>query len=83
MRRTMFGTKKRKGGVMNKYGARIYPLKLKVIVIKQCIKKPGSSNYVVDRLEDGRQREKHISLENSEGIADAVQRALKGEQQSE
>ncbi|MBA7638821.1 hypothetical protein ES703_46477 [subsurface metagenome] len=65
-----------------KYGARIYPLKLKVIVIKQTIKKP-ESGYVIDRLEDGRHREKHVRWDDSEGIADAVRRALRGELQAE
>jgi len=66
-----------------KYGARIYPLDLEVILIKQTIKKPGSSNYVIDRLEDGRHREKHVTWEDSLDIADAVRRALRAELQAE
>ena len=63
----------------NKYGVRIYPLpNSDVIIIKQTVKKLGSLRYVVDTLEDGEQREKHISIDNTAGVADAVRLALRG-----
>lgn len=64
----------------NRYGVRIYPTPdSDRIRIKQTIKRSGSQTYVVDRMEDGEQREKHVNVGDAAGIADAVQRALRGE----
>ena len=66
--------------MLNKYGVRIYPIAdSDVIRIKQTVKRPESPRYVVDTLEDGTHREKHISVDDLAGIADAVRRALRGE----
>ncbi|MDD4877018.1 MAG: hypothetical protein PHQ86_07840 [Dehalococcoidales bacterium] len=62
----------------NKYGVRIYPLDKKVILIKQTVKKDGSSNYVVDTMADGEHREAHVDINDDRGIADAVRTALTG-----
>ena len=64
----------------NKYGVRIYAMPdSDVILLKQTVKRPESPRYVIDTLEDGTHREKHISVDDSVGIADAVRAALRGE----
>ena len=64
----------------NKYGVRIYAMPdSDVILIKQTVRRPESPRYVIDTMLDGTHREKHISVDNTAGIADAVRRALKGE----
>ena len=63
----------------NKYGVRIYDMPdSDTILIKQTVKRPGSPRYVIDTLEDGTHREKHVSKDDSGCIADAVRAALKG-----
>lgn len=62
-----------------KYGARIYPLDSEKVLVKQTVRKPGSPRYVVDIREDGQDREAHIRWDDTQSIADAVRRALKGE----
>jgi len=64
----------------NKYGVRIYAMPdSDVILIKQTVKRPVSPRYVIDTLPDGTHREKHISVDDAAGIADAVRCFLKGE----
>jgi hypothetical protein len=63
----------------NKYGVRIYDMPdSDVILIKQTVKRPGSPRYVIDTLADGTHREKHMGIDDSSGIADAIRAALKG-----
>lgn len=63
----------------NKYGVRIYGMPdSHVILIKQAVKRANSPRYVIDALEDGTHREKHVSVADSASIADAVRAALRG-----
>ncbi len=48
------------------------------ILIKQTVKKTGSPRYIVDILPDGKHREKHISIKDDKGIADAIRHAIEG-----
>ncbi len=61
-----------------KFGARVYPLDSEVILIKQTVKKPDSSRYVVDVLPDGTHREAHIRFDDVKSIGAAVHSALMG-----
>lgn len=63
----------------HKYGVRIYSLDSEVMLLKQTVKKPGLPRYVIDTFSDGTHREVHIPQGDTEGIADAVRQALKGE----
>jgi len=68
----------------NRYGVRIYPIEgSEVIRIKQTVKRPKHPRYVVDTLKDGTHREAHIKVNDAAAIADAVQRALRGNLRSE
>ena len=63
----------------NKYGVRIYAMPdSDVILIKQTVKRPRSPRYIIDTLEDGTHREKHVGIDDSASIAAAVRAALKG-----
>jgi hypothetical protein len=63
----------------NKYGVRIYAMPdSDVILIKQTVKRPRSPRYIIDTLDDGTHREKHVRIDDSASIAAAVQAALKG-----
>lgn len=63
----------------NKYGVRIYDMPdSDVILIKQTVKRPGSPRYVIDTLKDDSHRERHVDIDDSVGIADAIRAALKG-----
>ena len=63
---------------VSKYGARIYPIDSKTILIKQTIKRPGSPRYVIDTLPDGEHREVHIEVARPDYIGAAVIAALGG-----
>ena len=63
----------------NKYGVRVYAMPdSDVILVKQTVRRPGSQRYIIDTLKDGTHREKHVGIDDSAGIADAVRKALKG-----
>ena len=63
----------------NKYGVRIYPISgSKMIRVKQTVKSPKTGDYVIDTMKDGDHREKHVSLDDTVAIADAVRQALRG-----
>jgi len=66
---------------MDKYGTRIYPLDEHIILIKQTVKRSGSTRYVVDTLPNGDHREAHVNIDNDKEIANAVRAALKGDLQ--
>ena len=55
-----------------KYGARVYQYG-KTILVKQTVRKGVPPEYVIDR-----QREAHVAASDAAGIANAVQKALKG-----
>ncbi len=65
----------------NKYGARIYPLDSKVILVKQTVRRVGSPSYVVDTMSNGDHREAHVDMGDDRQIADAVREALAGKLQ--
>lgn len=64
----------------NKYGVRIYPpfTDSKTILILQTIKRPGSPRYVINVREDGL-NETLLNVDDAAGIAETVQRYLRGE----
>lgn len=62
----------------DKYGVRIYPLRGKIILVKQTVKKIGAASYVVDTMVNGDHREAHVHINNDKDIAEAVRLALKG-----
>ena len=66
--------------VKNKYGVRIYPPfpDSNTIIILQTIKKPGSPRYVINVRKDSL-NETHMSIDDAAGIAEVVQRYLRGE----
>jgi len=65
--------------IRNKYGVRIYTMPdSEVILIKQTVRRPGSPRYVIDTLKDGTHRERHVDIDDSASIADAVRASLKG-----
>jgi len=64
---------------MNKYGVRIYPLDNNVILIKQTVKRTGSTGtYVIDMTEEGEHKEAHVDIDDNQEIADAIRAAIKG-----
>ncbi len=63
------------------YGVRVYSVNPEYILIKQTVKKTGSKTYVIDHKSDGSQKEKHISINDDKGIADAIRHALTGKLQ--
>ncbi len=64
----------------NKYGVRIYPpfSDSNTILVLQTIKKAGSPRYVINNRDDGL-HQTHLSIDDAKGIAETVQRYLKGE----
>ena len=64
----------------NKYGVRIYPpfADSNTILILQTIKRPGSPRYVINVREDGL-HQTLLSVDDAAGIAETVQRYLRGE----
>ena len=63
----------------NKYGVRIYTMPdSDVILVKQTVRRPRSPRYVIDTLKDDTHRERHVDIDDSVSIADAVRAALKG-----
>ncbi len=64
----------------NKYGVRIYPPfpDSSTILVLQTIKKPGSKQYVINRRDDGL-HQTHLTVDDATGIAETVQRYLRGE----
>ncbi|MGD9116194.1 MAG: hypothetical protein PVJ61_03330 [Dehalococcoidia bacterium] len=64
----------------NKYGVRIYPPfpDSDTIIILQTIKRPGSPRYVINARKDSL-NETHMSIDDAAGIAEVVQRYLRGE----
>jgi len=66
--------------VANKYGVRIYPpfADSDTIVVLQTIKRPESPRYVINVREDGL-NQTILSVGDAKGIAETVQRYLRGE----
>jgi len=64
----------------NKYGVRIYPPfpATDTIVVLQTIKRPDSPRYVINVRDDGL-NETILNINDGKGIAETVQRYLKGE----
>lgn len=56
-----------------KHGARVYGLG-DVVLIKQTVLRGNPPEYVIDE-----QRERHVSLDDDTGIADAIRAAVRGE----
>ena len=61
-----------------KYGARVYSVQPKVVVISQTVKPSNSKEYKLDLYSNGKQRKKHINMNDDKAIADAVRHALVG-----
>jgi hypothetical protein len=64
----------------NKYGVRIYPpfTDSSTILVLQTIKKPGSPRYIINARDDGL-HQTYLSVDDAVGIAETVQRYLRGE----
>ena len=60
------------------HGARVYSFDDGVILVKQTLKRTGTSRYVIDTLADGTHRERHLDPGDDLALGAAVRLAVSG-----